>query len=464
VVFGSAAFLKFMVLALVGFHLAPPRHRWAVLLALSLAYYASFRALGLIVVLVAVALAAWLSARRIAETADERAQTLWLRAGVGAILAALIGVRVVAAGALGWDALPGALRLGSTIGVSYFTLQAIAYVADVYWGKLKPEPSLGRVMLSLAFFPKLAQGPIERGRKLLPQLRTLSSPAYPVLRTAALLFAWGMFKKAVLADRLALIVDPVYAEPERYGGLAAVVATYVYAFQIYFDFSGYTDMARGVAYLFGVELSENFSGPYLATSITEFWRRWHMTFSRWLLDYIFTPLQLQWRALRRWGTALALMATFSISGIWHGATWCFAIWGMLHGLFLASSSLTRGAKPGPEPGPLGRAARIALTFNMVALTWVFFRAPALRNALALLRSVARPTLGIEPLIGQIGAQSVAVTLLACGAYVAVVALKRLPWWTVVQQRPLVRWSAYAVLGTAILVLGQSSAGYIYFQF
>ncbi len=458
--FGSGTFLKFMAVALVAFAVAPARHRWAVLLALSMFYYASFRAPGLLAVLALVALTAWLAALRIGRSDDGRIQTRWMRAGVLGILFVLIAVRAVASR----NSASAALRLGSTIGVSYFALQAISYVVDAYLGRVTPERRLGRIALALAFFPKIAQGPIERGRKILPQLDALAVPAYPALRSAALLFGWGMFKKAVLADRLAAMVDPVYADPAAYGGVAPVLATYAYAFQLYFDFSGYTDMARGVAAFFGVELSENFSAPYLATSIQEFWRRWHITFSRWLLDYIFTPLQLRLRSLRTHGTALALFVTFGVSGIWHGATACFAIWGLLHGTFLATSVLAARQKAATAATPLRRVGQIALTFHMVSLAWVFFRAPTVPDAVAVLASIARPAGGATRLLGDVGARAAAVTLLACVAYAAIVSAKGRPWWSRAANQPVLRWSAYVALGASILILGESSTRYLYFQF
>ena len=289
-VFGSAAFFKFMLVAVGVYWLTPSRHRWIALLVLSLAYYAGFKVPLLLAILVVVGTVAWYAAIAIHDSDRESTQRRWLFIGVSLIVTELALVRVFVRASDWWPSLPNWLRMGSAIGTSYFSLQAIAYVADVYFGKLKPERNLARVLTSLAFFPKIAQGPIERGARLLPQLREMNTPDYPVLRSAVLLFGWGLFKKSVLADRLGAVVDPVYGSPGQFSGFAPILATYAYAFQLYFDFSGYTDMARGCARFFGVDLTENFRAPYLANSIIEFWRRWHISFSKWLLDYVFRPL------------------------------------------------------------------------------------------------------------------------------------------------------------------------------
>jgi len=152
-----------------------------------------------------------------------------------------------------------------------------------------------------------------------------------------LLFTWGLFKKVVVADRLALYADQVYNNVHDYTGLSLIIGTYAFALQIYFDFSAYTDMARGTGRMFSINLTENFNHPYLATSIADFWRRWHISFSRWILDYIFKPLQMEWRNWGQAGTALALIVTFLVCGIWHGATWGFIFWGLLHGIYMAAS-------------------------------------------------------------------------------------------------------------------------------
>jgi len=460
-VFGSGAFLKFIVLAVTAYWLTPKRHRALILLCFSLAYYASFRAAGLLVVLTLVSTVTWYLTRVIHGNPDEKSQRRLLYFGIGFILFLLFGVRIFV-----HSGLPGWLRLGSTIGLSYFCLQAIGYLIDTYLGRLNPERKWTHVLLSLAFFPKIAQGPIERGPRLFPQLQNLTTPAYPVLRSALLLIAWGFFKKSVLADRLQTVVDPVFAMPEHFSGIVPVLAIYAYAFQLYFDFSGYTDMARGCARLFGIELTENFKAPYLATSISDFWRRWHISFSKWLLDYLFMPLQLVLRRAGVWGTAIALLVTFALSGLWHGTGWCFIVWGLLHGLYLAIATLRKNSHRGApsQPGRVRVAMKVIVTFNLVAFAWIFFRASSLANVGQVLGAIPHATRGLHRLFTVGGPRAVLVTLLACCCYAVVEVSRGGVLWQAAQRNVVLRWAAYFLLCGAILIFGQPASGYIYFQF
>jgi D-alanyl-lipoteichoic acid acyltransferase DltB (MBOAT superfamily) len=464
--FGSVAFLKFIVLTVAAYWMAPRRHRWLVLLCSSLAFYATFLAPLLLVVLGLVSTVTWYVTCAIQQNPDEKAQRRLLFLSIGFILILLFGVRLLAHFGVWSGRFPGWVRLGSTIGLSYFCLQAIGYLVDTYLGRMSPERKWGHVLLSLAFFPKIAQGPIERGARLLPQLHALETPAYPMLRSALLLFAWGLFKKSVLADRLQTLVDPVFASSEVFSGLASLLAVYAYAFQLYFDFSGYTDMARGCARFFGIELTENFKAPYLATSVSDFWRRWHISFSRWLLDYLFMPLQLSWRRAGVWGTAIALLITFALSGLWHGASSCFMVWGLLHGCYLAIGSLrSRGRKAAQaQPGKARTVLRVVVTFHLVAFAWIFFRADSLANATRVLGSFTHSTQGLHRLLTMGGPRAVYVTLLACVCYGAIERTRGGNLWQVAQRTFVLRWTAYFLLCGAILILGQPASGYIYFQF
>jgi D-alanyl-lipoteichoic acid acyltransferase DltB (MBOAT superfamily) len=273
-----------------------------------------------------------------------------------------------------------------SVGVSYYVFQAISYLFDIELEIEKPERHFGLFFLYLAFFPKLLQGPIERASDLIPQLKIKYEFNYDNMRFGMLLFTWGLFKKTVIADRLGMFVDPVFDNVAAYQGLSLIIATYFYAFQIFMDFSGYTDMALGSARLFNINLTQNFNTPYLATSIADFWRRWHISFSRWILDYIFKPLQMEWRNWKNWGTATALIVAFLISGIWHGASWGFVIWGGLHGFYMAFSLFYKPYQKklhkmlSIEKTKLLKVLQIAVTFNLVCLAWVFFRTKNLDDA------------------------------------------------------------------------------------
>ena len=386
---GAVAF-ALAVLALA--RACPPRRLWLLLLVASYGFYATWGPAWLPGVLAFVTLAAWRLGLLIGRAPEERrGGLLWL--GLGLCLAPLLLLR--GAGALGLD-LP-------SVGVSYYCLQAVAYLLDVRQEVCAAEGHLGRFALHLAFFPKLVQGPIERAPRLLPQLLALSRPKLGDFQAGAQLFLWGIFQKVVVADRLAPFVDAAWSPERPPLGLAVLVGAYFFAAQVYFDFAGYTDMALGLGRLFGVRLTQNFDSPYLSASIAEFWRRWHVSLSTWLLDYLFRPLQLGLRDWRTWGTPVALVATFLVSGAWHGTGTGFLAWGLLHGLYLGGSVLTaRGRRSllrslGLAGSPWLRPLQVALTFHLVCLSWVFFRAP---SAGAALQALQRLVSGLPASLAQ----------------------------------------------------------------
>jgi D-alanyl-lipoteichoic acid acyltransferase DltB (MBOAT superfamily) len=273
-----------------------------------------------------------------------------------------------------------------TIGVSFYVFQAISYLIDVYIEIEEPERHIGYFALYMCFFAKLLQGPIERSSELLPQLRAEKDFNKGNVYAGIFLFTWGLFKKVVIADRLSLFVDTVYDDVYSYSGLQLILATYYYSLQIYFDFSGYTDMALGTARMFGINLTQNFNSPYLATSIADFWRRWHISLSRWILDYIFKPLQMQFRNYGNFGSAFALMVTFLVCGAWHGLSWGFILWGFIHGMYMAISIYYSNIKKYIfrrtrfEKTNLRRYWQIFFTFNIVSFSWIFFRSRNLSEA------------------------------------------------------------------------------------
>jgi D-alanyl-lipoteichoic acid acyltransferase DltB (MBOAT superfamily) len=378
-----------------------------------------------------------------------------------------------------------------SIGVSFYVFQGIAYLVDIYLETGDPEIHFGRFALSMSFFPKLLQGPIERGGLLHPQLQILVRPKWGNVHVGMNLFLFGMFKKVVVADRLATFVDPVYSNVHAFHGIPLVVATYLFALQIYFDFSGYTDMALGIARCFNIQLTQNFNNPYSATSTAEFWRRWHISFSSWILDYIFKPLQMQFRTWPKWGTPLALLITFLISGLWHGANWCFIIWGGLHGLYLSCGVLwkkrqrTIYRRMGIEKHRLLSLWQWAVTFNLVSFAWIFFRANHFNDAIYIARSsILDFPLSLVSLVTSSGSWEqvlflgktsgeviwlgvailIAVVLSAGGRWIhlsqnlddAVQWITRLPWWS--------KGVVYGIYVYLIAICGTASQGFIYQQF
>jgi D-alanyl-lipoteichoic acid acyltransferase DltB (MBOAT superfamily) len=277
-----------------------------------------------------------------------------------------------------------ALELLLPLGISFHTFQTMSYTIDVYRGVIEPETSLLRFALFVSFFPQLVAGPIERAKELLPQLRERFAFDVDNLAAGGQQILNGFVKKVVLADNLGPWVSQVYAAPGEFSGLSLLLATYMFAWQIYLDFSGYSDIAIGTARVMGFHFSPNFDMPYISASIQDFWRRWHISLSTWLRDYLYIPLGGNRRGSAR--TYVNLLLTMLLGGLWHGASWNFVIWGGLHGAWLAMEKLVRSIKKTPSwvfglsGFRLSRNFRRVLVFNGVCFAWIFFRAATLHDA------------------------------------------------------------------------------------
>ena len=283
--------------------------------------------------------------------------------------------------ALGLDPGPWALEITLPVGISFYTFQSLSYTIDIYRHELKPARNIFDFLLFVTFFPQLVAGPIERASHLLPQVEEPRRMTWAGWGQGATLILIGLFKKVAVADLLAPLAEKTFAAPESCSWRALLFGLYCFSFQIYADFSGYSDIARGVARMLGFELMENFNHPYFSASITEFWRRWHISLSTWLRDYLYIPLG--GNRLGTWRTYLNLFATMLLGGLWHGASWAYVIWGALHGVFLAVHKLLLGERKLPEKPPkkgfqghLMYLFKTVATFHLVALTWIFFRAGA----------------------------------------------------------------------------------------
>jgi D-alanyl-lipoteichoic acid acyltransferase DltB (MBOAT superfamily) len=277
------------------------------------------------------------------------------------------------------------------VGISFFTFESMSYVVDVYRGELKPHGSYLRYLLFVAFFPHLVAGPIVRPRDLLPQLERRPSLTREDGGEALFLIAVGLVKKLILSDQLALnLVDRVFERPASFSAVEVLAGVYGYAAQIYCDFSGYTDIAIGSALLLGVRFPKNFDSPYKATNLADFWRRWHISLSTWLRDYLYIPLGGNRGSSR--STYANLMITMLLGGLWHGASWTFVFWGFLHGFGLAVTRAWERMQPkGAKPGLAGRVVGTFVTFHYVCLAWVFFRAPTFKQAVLVLKQIATLT-------------------------------------------------------------------------
>jgi D-alanyl-lipoteichoic acid acyltransferase DltB (MBOAT superfamily) len=272
------------------------------------------------------------------------------------------------------------------VGISFYTFQTLSYTIDIYNRKTEPAQSALSFFTFVAFFPQLVAGPIERARNLIPQFEIKRGFSYSQGKSGLKLILWGLFKKMVIADQLAEIVNAVYASPENFNGWGIVIATFLFGFQIYCDFSGYSDIAIGTARLFGIELMTNFITPYFSTSFREFWRRWHISLSTWFRDYVYIPL-----GGNRGGSiksARNIIITFLISGLWHGASVTFLIWGGIHGvLFTAEQFISANFSINSK---LRNLAGFVITFMAVNFAWLFFRAENWDHVEILITNILTP--------------------------------------------------------------------------
>jgi alginate O-acetyltransferase complex protein AlgI len=371
------------------------------------------------------------------------------------------GLRAAGAAA----ALP-VLQVILPVGISFYTFEAINYMVDVYRRKVPAERDLGHFMLFITFFPHLVAGPIVRARDFLPQIRRPKRWDWARLQLGIEYFLMGLFKKLVIADRMVSFVDPIFDSPGVYQTSEIWIAVFAYALQIYGDFSGYTDMAIGAAHMLGYKLAPNFNMPYLACNIAEFWRRWHISLSSWLRDYLFIPLVGSRGG--PWHTARNLMITMTLGGLWHGANWNFVLWGLVHGLLLVGHRLYRA---GVSRIPLleqalrsrpGTAAGVALTFVTVCCTWVLFRATSLDAIGILFQRMLIPSAGLQANVAPHA--SLLYIYLVVGLCHWLACQKGFKRGTVRLPPQAIGLGYCAVLMLALLVAPRTGQAFIYFQF
>lgn len=368
------------------------------------------------------------------------------------------------------------------VGISFYTFQALGYTIDVYRGDIYPEKNFLRYALFVSFFPQLVAGPIERSKNLLKQLATPKKAEFDNFRDGLLLMIWGFFLKIVLADRIAILVDTVYGPNYAdFGGVYVILATVLFAVQIYCDFGGYSTIAMGAAKLLGIDLMENFNAPYLSMSCSEFWRRWHISLSSWFRDYLYIPLGGNRKGKAR--KYFNLLVTFGVSGLWHGANWTYVIWGLLNGAYQIAGSILKPLREklinilGLDPDSLGhKLLRVLSTFVLVDISWVFFRAQSVSAAVHMLRSMlyihpwnlidgSLYTLGLNQANFNLMLLSIGVLLFADimkhrGVCIRQVIARQDYWF----QALTIALSISAILLFGIWGMQYDAASFIYFQF
>jgi alginate O-acetyltransferase complex protein AlgI len=476
--FNSAQFVIFFPLVTLLYFLVPHRMRWALLLGASCVFYMAFIP-AYILILVVTILIDYFAAIRI-ENCTGASKRRWLFVSVVSTCLVLFAFKYLdfftsnlngLARFFGWNYGLKTLAIILPIGLSFHTFQSLSYVVEVYRGHQKPERHFGIYSLYVMFYPQLVAGPIERPQNLLHQFREEHRFDYDRVTSGLKLMAWGLFKKAVIADRLALYANSVYAHPSEFSGLACVLATVAFAYQIYCDFSGYSDIAIGAARVMGFTLMTNFNAPYQSASIGEFWRRWHISLSTWFRDYVYIPLGGNRGSTGRW--YLNLLVTFVVSGLWHGANWTFIIWGALNGVYLVLGAALRPIRCGlsrllgvDEHTAGIHGLRVLFTFTLTCFAWVFFRAPTLRDAGHVISRIFHGG------SGRLGVEGFSNTDLWIVCF-SVLLLELVQLWKrrgPVQPRlqalPLpIRWPAYSAFLFLIIIFGVfQHTEFIYFQF
>jgi alginate O-acetyltransferase complex protein AlgI len=402
--FNTYEFFFFFACVLVFLIALPSRHRWVLLLGASYVFYAGWRPSFLVWLLFSTVLD-YTSARVIDQAKSDITRRIALAAAITINLGILFTFKyldffltnVVGLAGLFGVALPHyVVKLVLPLGISFYTFQSLSYVIDVYTRRIGAERHFGLYALYVAFFPQLVAGPIGRAPLLLHQFRAQKTPTPDEVTGGLWLVGYGLFKKMCIADLVAPVVNGIYAQPEQFNGSYLALATLLFAVQIYCDFSGYSDIAIGLARIMGFHLLTNFRQPYFSTSLAEFWRRWHISLSTWFRDYLYVPLGGNHVAYARW--VLNILVVFLISGIWHGAAWTFIVWGLIHGIGLiveraAKEALARrkGWMAWWNAHPVASAVTgLVVTNAVVVLGWVFFRAGSLDAALAVLRGLLHP--------------------------------------------------------------------------
>src|ERR1039458_8473639 len=488
--FTSLEFFVFLPLALILFSALPAGKRWIWLLLASYAFYGAFRPFNLLY-LGAVTLFVWGCGVALERTPRELSRRLLLAAGLVVVIGSLFAFKFydfiagelerLAGEAFGTDTAISLPRLAITtpVGYSFYAFSAVSYLIDAFARRLPGQQSAGQVALYLAWFLKILAGPIERATTFLPQVAASLRADPERLVLGLQLIGWGLIKKVVIADNLGPMVDKIFGIVAFASPIDLLMSVYFFAFQIYCDFSGYTDIAIGVSLLFGLQLMENFRRPYLAKSTAEFWgERWHISLGRWFRDYLYIPLGGS-RAgpVRQY---LNLMLVFIASGLWHaglgyGVGWTFLVWGALNGAYQWAGVATRPfwSRVGERLPRISQsvpllALRVLLTFHLIAITWVFFRARSLGDAWLILKKIALNLIEIPSLLSRFPFTAEHYTAFALIAFligVEIVDERRSIFQRLAAAPVMVRWGLWYLAILALLILGRWQAReFIYMQF
>ena len=488
-VFNSIEFIIFFPIVAVLYFAIPQKYKWILLLASSYYFYMAWKPEFIILLLLSTAINYFIAIKMDKkETKQERKKYLYISliANLGTLFIFKYfnfftdSVSYVLNNILNMNYNINSFNILLPMGISFYTFQTLSYTIDVYKGKIKAEKHFGIFALYISFFPQLVAGPIERPERLLPQFYKEHKFDYYNVTNGLKKMTWGFFKKVVIADRVAVMVNTVYNNPTNYQGFPLILATILFAVQIYCDFSGYSDIAIGCAQVMGFDLMENFKRPYFSKSISEFWKRWHISLSSWFRDYLYIPLGGNRVKTSRY--YFNLFFTFLISGLWHGASWTFVIWGALHGAYLIIEQVLKPIRQKfaqmiklDKIPKIHRFIQISITCTLVCFAWIFFRANSISDAMYIVKNLfvnINQCFNIGYVISTIfgmGLNSIeiAIAFVSIGVLILVSLIQRDgSVREKLQQTPnIIKYSVYCIsIATLISFAYLGNSQFIYFQF
>lgn len=394
--FNSFIYILFLILIVVVYYIIPVKRRNYFLLAINYIFYCYFNIWFALLLLILTS-STYLIGNKLLKLEDEREKKHLLTGiviinllvlGVFKYFNFFISVATELLTTIGIQNTGFSLDILMPLGISFYIFQSLTFVFDIYYGSLKEKYSFVEFAVFASFFPTVVAGPIERASNLLYQIRSDRKFDSQNISEGISLIVIGLFRKVLIGDTVGRIVNHIYADPQYFTSLEILIAIFLYSIQIYNDFAGYSNIAKGSAKLLGINIMINFKQPYFASSVADFWRRWHISLSTWLRDYLFMPLQLKYRNLKIWGNILAIMITFTLCGLWHGASWNFVLWGFLHGFYMSFAIIFRNEKKLLaniiKNVKVMYFLRSFMTFILITFSWILFRTTDFNETLLLL--------------------------------------------------------------------------------
>ena len=479
--FNSLEFIIFFIVTTTLYFVIPHRFRWALLLIASIIFYMSLIPIYILIMALVITVD-YLAGIYIEKTEEKKKKKIFFSISIVTTILILFIFKYFnffnanfakLADVLHWNYSIAALSLLLPIGLSFHTFQSLSYVVEVYRGKQKAEKNFGIYALYVMFYPQLVAGPIERPQNLLHQFYEEHHFNYNDFADGLKLMLWGFFMKVVIADRLAIVVNTVYNNPTNYTGIPLIVATVFFAFQIFCDFAGYSTIAIGIARVMGFRLMKNFNRPYFSRSIHEFWRRWHISLSTWFKDYIYIPLGGNRVSVSRWYYNLFIISL--VSGLWHGANWTFIIWGALHAFYSIFSLMTQNIRTKTvqifridKIPVLYSMIQIGVTFILVNIGWIFFRANSLDDAWYIITHIHIIN-GINDSIQGLGLRRleilIALISITFMIFIHILQEKKSIMSYLSSKPTWIKWTIYIIFINLILSFGVFNyTQFIYFQF